>query len=151
VKAAARNTPLSAEVFFQVISDTSIKIVQAEPRVINLIQGEDCRAPIMAYLHHYYKPDSAVEHTRMQQKARAYQIIDNDLYKTSVSGLLLYCISKAEGLELVSEIHAGVCEGHIGARALATKALRQGFYWPAVIDDTTKLVSTGEACQKYSY
>jgi hypothetical protein len=41
VKAAARNTPLSADVFLQVISDVSIKIVELEPRVNNLIQGED--------------------------------------------------------------------------------------------------------------
>jgi hypothetical protein len=64
----------------------------------------------------------------MQQRARAYQIVDNDVYKTSISGPLLHCISKAEGQELLSEIHAGVCAGHIGARALVAKALRQGFY-----------------------
>jgi hypothetical protein len=35
VKAAACNTPLPADVFLQVISDASIKIVEPEPRVIN--------------------------------------------------------------------------------------------------------------------
>jgi hypothetical protein len=44
----------------------------------------------------------------------------------------------------------GICGGHIGARALAAKVLGQGFYWPAVIDDAAKLVSTCEACQKFS-
>jgi hypothetical protein len=69
VKAAARNTPLPADVFLQVISNASFRIVEPEPRVINLIQGEDWRATIMAYLHHYYEPDSTVKHTRMQQRA----------------------------------------------------------------------------------
>jgi hypothetical protein len=96
-KATARNTPLPANVFFQVILDTFIKSVEAEPRVINLIEGEDWRTPIMVYLCHYYKLDSAIEHTRMHQRARAYQIVDNDLYKTSISGPLLHCVSKAEG------------------------------------------------------
>jgi hypothetical protein len=50
--AAARNTPLHANVFFQVILDASIKIVETEPRVVNLIDGEEWHAPIMAYLHH---------------------------------------------------------------------------------------------------
>jgi ribonuclease HI len=36
-KDAAHNTSLPADVFFQVISDASIKIVEAEPKVINLI------------------------------------------------------------------------------------------------------------------
>jgi hypothetical protein len=60
-KAAARYTPLSADVFFLVISDASIKTVEPEPRVVNLIQGEDWRAAIMAYLRHYYEPDSTVD------------------------------------------------------------------------------------------
>jgi hypothetical protein len=41
VKVVARNTPLPADVFLQVISDTSIKTVEPEPRVINLIQDKD--------------------------------------------------------------------------------------------------------------
>jgi IS30 family transposase len=40
--------------------------------------------------------------------------------------------------------------GHIRARSLAAKTLRQGFYWPAMIDDAAKLVSTGEVCQRFS-
>jgi hypothetical protein len=36
-KDATRNTPLSADVFLQVISYASIKTVEPEPRVINLI------------------------------------------------------------------------------------------------------------------
>jgi hypothetical protein len=66
----------------------------------------------------------------MQQRAKAYQIIKN---------------------ELLSEIQAGSCGGHIGARALAAKVLRQGFYWLVVIDDASKIVATCEACQKFSH
>jgi hypothetical protein len=41
VKAMARNTSLPIDVFFHVISDASVKTVEAELRVINLIEGED--------------------------------------------------------------------------------------------------------------
>jgi hypothetical protein len=84
-KAVGRNTPLSTNVFLQIILDASIKRIELEPRVINIIQAEDWRAPIMAYLHHYYDPNTTVEQIRMQQRARAYQIVDNELYKISVS------------------------------------------------------------------
>jgi hypothetical protein len=70
-KVVARNTPLLADVFLQIISDTSIKTIELEPRVINIIQGKDWRAPIMAYLRHYYELDTAVEQIRMQQRAQA--------------------------------------------------------------------------------
>jgi hypothetical protein len=94
---AARKTPMSADVFFQVLEDASVKIVLPEPRVINIIEGEDWRSPIMAQLRQYYEPDNRNEHTRMQLGAKDYQIFDNELYKTSVSCPLLSCISKTEG------------------------------------------------------
>jgi hypothetical protein len=78
----------------------------------------------MVYLRYYYEPDNIVEQVRMQERARSYQIVDNDLYKISISGPLLRCVSKDEGQRILLEIHAGVCGGHIGARALAAKILR---------------------------
>jgi hypothetical protein len=93
---------LPPDVFFQLIKDPSVKIVELESRMINIIQGEDWRAPIMAYLHHHYKPDSGVELIRMQQRAKAYQIIRDDLYKTSVTWPLLCCLSRDEGKELLA-------------------------------------------------
>jgi hypothetical protein len=105
----------------------------------------------MAYLHDYYDPDNKNEQIRMQQRAKDYQIVGNELCKTSISGPLLRCLSKVEGQETLREVQVGICGGHIGACALAAKVLRQGFYWPAMIDDATKLVSTCEACQKFSH
>jgi ribonuclease HI len=40
-KATTRNRPLPADVFFQLIEDTSIKMVELEPRLINAIDGKD--------------------------------------------------------------------------------------------------------------
>jgi hypothetical protein len=115
-----------------------------------MIQGEDWRASIMAYLCHHYEIDNKTELRRMQQRAKAYQVIDNELYKTSVMGPLLRCLSKVEGKELLAEIHSRVCCWHIGARALATKVFRQGFYWPSIIGDASKIITTSEAYQKFS-
>jgi hypothetical protein len=41
VKAAAHNNPLPAHVFLQTITNASIKIIETEPIIINIIQGED--------------------------------------------------------------------------------------------------------------
>jgi hypothetical protein len=94
----------------------------------------------MAYLCHYYEPDSKNEQIRMQQRVKDYQIVVNELYKTSVLGPLLWCIIKTEGQEILLKVHAGICRGHICACALAAKVLQQGFYWLAMIDDAAKLV-----------
>jgi ribonuclease HI len=147
-KAAAHNTPMVVDVFFQVLEDASVKTVLPELRVINIIEGEDWRAPIMAYLCHYDKLDSKNDQIGMRQCAKEYQVVGNELYKTSILGPLLSCISSQE---ILQKVNVRICGGHIGAHALAAKVLQQGFYWPAMIDDTTKLVSTCEACQKFSH
>jgi hypothetical protein len=104
----------------------------------------------MAYLHHHYEPNNNTELIKMQQRVKAYQIIGDELYKTLVTGPLLHCLSKDEDSELIAQTHSGIHEGHIGSRALAAKVLRQGFYWPLIIDDASKLVTTCQACQKFS-
>jgi hypothetical protein len=40
MKAAARKTRLPSDVFFQTIEDPFAKIVEPEPRMVNIIQGE---------------------------------------------------------------------------------------------------------------
>jgi hypothetical protein len=57
-KAATRKATLHPDVFFKSIKDPSMKIVEPEPRMVNIIEGEDWRAPIMAYLHNHYELDN---------------------------------------------------------------------------------------------
>jgi hypothetical protein len=40
-KAATRKAVLPPDVFFQVIMDPSVKTVEPEPRMVNVVQGED--------------------------------------------------------------------------------------------------------------
>jgi hypothetical protein len=72
-----------------VIEGASIKTVLPEPRLINMIEGEDWRALIISYLRSYYELDNTNEQIRMQQHTKDYQIVGNELYKTSISGPLL--------------------------------------------------------------
>jgi ribonuclease HI len=66
VKAVARNTPMPPDVFYRVLEDALVKTLLLEPRLINIIKGEDWRAPMMAYLRHYYELDTTTEKIRMQ-------------------------------------------------------------------------------------
>jgi ribonuclease HI len=78
-KVTARNAPMPPNVFFQVIEDASVKTVLPKPRLINIIEGEDWRAPIMAYHHNYYELDGINEQIRMKQHAKDYHIVGNEL------------------------------------------------------------------------
>jgi transposase InsO family protein len=73
-----------------------------------------------------------------------------ELYHHSPSGILQRCISITEGQELLQEIHSGACGHHAAPRALVGNAFRQGFYWPTVVADATRIVRTYQGCQFYA-
>jgi hypothetical protein len=85
---------------------------------------------------------------RMQAWTRPYMIIEGELFKQGVCSPLLKCLSRAEGQELMKEIHAGICGAHIGSRPLLGKVFRQWFYWPKAASDAVDLVQKCENCQK---
>ena len=95
----------------------------------------------MAYLRGHYEPSDEVEEKRLSQRARVYVISQGELYKSGVVIPWLKCIPAVQGVELLNEIHSGICGSYIGIRPLAAKAFRQGFFWPSALKDA-KIVDT---------
>jgi hypothetical protein len=92
--------------------------------------------------------DDEVYNKRIEARTRPYVIIEGELYKHGVCSPLLKCLSRAEGQELMKEIHAGLCGAHIGSRPLLGKVLGQGFYWPKAALNAADLVQKCENCQR---
>ncbi|KAI5327751.1 hypothetical protein L3X38_027147 [Prunus dulcis] len=44
----------------------------------------------------------------------------------------LRCLTPEEGHYVLREIHEGICGNHSGARSVAHKAIRQGYFWPSL-------------------
>jgi ribonuclease HI len=125
-KAAARNQEMPPDVFFEIINEPSIK--ETKPKIVNVVETPDWRAEIMTYLRGDYEPQDELEEKRLKQRARGYVVVNGELYKSGVTEPWLRCITSEKGLELLKEIHSGFCGAHIGTRALAGKAIKQGFY-----------------------
>jgi hypothetical protein len=145
-KAAAGNQAMPPDVFFEIIKEPSIK--EEKPKIVNVVETPDWRAEIMAYLRGHYEPQDELEEKRLKQRARGYAVVNGELYKSGVTELWLRCITSKKGLGLLKEIRSGFCGAHIGTRALAGKAIKQGFYWPTLNIDAKTLVRQCEACQK---
>ena len=88
----------------------------------------------------------------MARRAKSFVQLgdEKELYQRSSSGILQRCISVTEGQELLQEIHSGACGHHAASRALVGIAFRQGFYWPTVVADATRIVRTCRGCQFYA-
>ena len=50
---------------------------------------------------------------------------------------------------MLEELHKGICSSHAGGHALAVMAIRTGYYWPSLWEDTMILVRTCDKCQKF--
>uniref|UniRef100_A0A2N9H7Q3 Uncharacterized protein n=1 Tax=Fagus sylvatica TaxID=28930 RepID=A0A2N9H7Q3_FAGSY len=48
------------------------------------------------------------------------------------------------------EVHEGICGNHSGARSLAHKLTRAGYYWPSLLHDATQYVKTCDKCQRFA-
>ena len=95
----------------------------------------DWRADLLAYLLQEVLPEEQNAARRIARRAKMFAIIDGELYKRSPSdtGILMKCISVAQGKEFLLEIHIGICGHHAVQRSLVGKAFRQGFYWPTAL------------------
>jgi hypothetical protein len=137
-KAAVRNQEMPPDVFFEIIKEPSIK--ESKPKIVNVVETPDWRAEIMAYLRGHYEPQDELQEKRLKQRARGYAVVNGELYKSGVTEPWLRCITSEKGLELLKEIHSGFSGAHIGTRALAGKAIKQGFYWHTINIDAKALV-----------
>ncbi|KAL2235239.1 UNVERIFIED_CONTAM: Gag-Pol polyprotein [Sesamum indicum] len=72
------------------------------------------------------------------------------LYKRTVEGPLLKCLDDLQAKYVLREIHEGSCGNHSGARSLAQKVARQGYFWPTLMTDSKEFVRRCEKCQRYA-
>jgi ribonuclease HI len=127
-KSAAQGLSLPSKVFFETIKAPSVELLERAVLTISPVHSEDWRTDIVSFLQGNCLLDDEVYNKRMEARARPYVIIEGELYKHGVCSPLLKCLSKAEGQELMKEIHAGLCGAHIGSSPLLGKVFRLGFY-----------------------
>jgi hypothetical protein len=112
-KSAAHGLPQPSEVFFETIKAPSVELMERAVLTISLVHSEDWRTEIISFLQGNCLSDDEAYNKRMEARTRPYVIIEGELYKHGVSSPLLKCLSRAEGIELMKEIHAGLCGSHI--------------------------------------
>lgn len=63
---------------------------------------------------------------------------------------MLRYLTETEAVEVLREVHEGVCGDHIGAKSLAYKLIRQGYYWPKLFKDAKEYVKKCVKCQVHA-
>ena len=96
--------------------------------------------PIWDYLLNGILSSDPKEAYKLRARSTRFALLRGTLYKQGFSAPLLKCIGNEDANYVLREVHEGICGNHIGARALIGKTLRQGYYWPTMLKDTTELV-----------
>ncbi|XP_076917408.1 uncharacterized protein LOC143577466 [Bidens hawaiensis] len=101
-------------------------------------QGENWMTPLIRYLQEGTVPEDKEEERKLRVRALQYEIIEGSLYRKSYMGPSLKCISEEEAEYVVKEIHEEICGMHMGAKIVVARAIRAGYYWPAMLLSAVK-------------
>jgi ribonuclease HI len=97
-------------------------------RISTIEEASDWRQEIIGYLQNGTLPSEKKFALKLRMRARRFTMVNGLLYKKGFTLPLLKCISTEEGNYVLREIHEEICGNHSGARVLAHKAVRAGFY-----------------------
>jgi hypothetical protein len=120
-----------------------------QPPEVNL-EDPDWRFPILEWLVEGKLPSDQTEARRIARRAKAFVLINGELYKRGAADILMRCNLGDQDHELLQAIHVGTCDHHTSLRTLVGKAFRQGFYWPRAVADSKDIMRCCEGCQFYA-
>ena len=123
------------------IDGEEVSPVMSEPRWMD---------PIWDYLVDETLPIDPKESSKLRTRYARFTIYRGTLYKRGFLTPILKCVGKEDTNYVLREVHEGICGNHIGARSLAAKTLRQGYYWPTILKDTMELVKKCKICQEHA-
>ncbi|KAK2456096.1 hypothetical protein QL285_003492 [Trifolium repens] len=118
---------------------------------INAIGDKNCwMTPVYNYLANDTLPSDEKEAAAVKRRACSYALLDGTLYRRGFSIPLLKCIEEDKVDYILREIHEGINSQHLGGRSLARKALRDGYYWPTMQQDSKEHVKKCDKCQRHA-
>jgi ribonuclease HI len=84
---------------------------------------------------------------KVLRQALKYTVLDGELYRMTIDGVILKCLSGEQIKVAMGEVHEGMCGTHQSAHKMKWMLKRAGFYWPTMVADCFKYFKGCEACQ----
>jgi hypothetical protein len=114
--------------------------------------GEDWREAYIDFIQDQRLPAGvnarSAEAACVLRRSKGFVLVDSKLYRRGArSRVLMKCIMKEDGYDILQEIHEGVCSNHAASRMLVGKAYRASFWWPTAVSDAEDLVRRCQNCQ----
>ncbi|XP_022895281.1 uncharacterized protein LOC111409466 [Olea europaea var. sylvestris] len=133
-------------VHIKVITEPSINQI---PDVVDIDNEPSWMDLIIEFITSGNLPSDARLARNIRARAPRYCMISGVLFRRSITLPYLRCLRELESSQALAEVHEGVCGNHQGARALAFKLIRYGYYWPTMKKDASEYVKRCDRCQRF--
>ncbi|XP_068466354.1 uncharacterized protein [Phaseolus vulgaris] len=118
--------------------------------VLRVNTTETWITPYKRYLVDGLLPVEPMKAKIVKRNARQYTLIDGNLFRHGYTHPILTCVCGDQCVCIMVEVHEGICDSHIGGRALSLKVIRVGYYWPIMKEDCVKYAQHCVQCQKHA-
>jgi hypothetical protein len=83
----------------------------------------DWRQPFVDHIHEQKVPTDKNLAEQIIHRAKSYVLVGDKLYRQgATSGVLMKCVPREEGKDILEEIHKGICGNHASSRTQVSKA-----------------------------
>jgi hypothetical protein len=83
----------------------------------------DWRQPFVDYIREQKVPTDKNLVEQLIRRAKSYVLVGDKLYKWgATSGVLMKCVPREEGKDILEKIHKGICGNHASSRTLVSEA-----------------------------
>ncbi|KAG9450554.1 hypothetical protein H6P81_010519 [Aristolochia fimbriata] len=110
----------------------------------------DWREPISNFLQYSTLPADLREQVHIRRTAPRFVFVKDVLYWRSYEGLLLRCLAKEEGLQVLKKIHGRIYGAHQAGPKLLLQVKWLGYYWSSMLRDATEMARTCRPCQLHA-
>ena len=91
----------------------------------------DWRIMIKEYLE---DPNRQVPY-RVKAQSQNFVLMEGELYKKGLDGLLLKCLSFLDSMEVMKQVHQGVYGAHQVRIEMQWLIRKHGYFWPTILSD----------------
>ena len=106
--------------------------------------------PIRLYIATRELPNDKDKAHKVLVQSAIFSMVDGRLYKRSLGGPYLMCLTPEQGQYVLAKLHEGICRNHPRGKTLAHRAHTQGYYWPTMKSNAADYVKRCDPCQRMS-
>jgi hypothetical protein len=94
--------------------------------------GKDWREAYIDFIRDQRLPAGmdarSAEAAHVMRRSKDFVLVNSKLFRRGArSGMLMKCVTKEDGYDILREIHEGICGNHAASRMLVGKAYKAGF------------------------